>query len=69
MASQTSESPSEGVIAESALYTMREACRRLGIGRAGWRSALKAGLKPIRKLGRTFVSGREIVRFLTDGPE
>ena len=54
-------------ISELEIYPLQEALRRLGIGRAAYRSAVRQGLRTIRRLGRTFVSGREIVRFLTDG--
>lgn len=61
--------PLQSAISELELYPLQEALRRLGIGRAAYRSAVRQGLRTIRRLGRTFVSGKEIIRFLTDGEQ
>ena len=58
----------ETVIRRGELYGKSEACRRLGWGRASWRSAIRKGLKVSRHGRLAYVTGDEIVRFLAAEP-
>ena len=54
-----------GAIAKEALYSLNEVKLRLGIGDAGLRQARRNGL-PVHRFGkRGFVSGSELIDFVT----
>lgn len=51
------------VIEGGAIYSLQEACDRLNWGRAAYRSARKQGFKVVRRVGRTYVRGTDILKF------
>lgn len=63
----TDEPRSEMVIRANEAYPLSEAMRRLGVRRDAMDSARRQGLRVVKKLGRCFVLGEDILRFLS-GP-
>jgi hypothetical protein len=53
-----------GVISVGDVYTLQEACARLGWSESALRSAKRRGLSPLSCGKRKYLSGQEIVRFL-----
>lgn len=68
-AAPTKSPASSGVISPGDLYTLAEAQQRSGLGEWAFRQARRKGLKVIRRHGRAFVSGAELVRYLSESAE
>ncbi|REJ66662.1 MAG: hypothetical protein DWQ31_13875 [Planctomycetota bacterium] len=58
-------SQSSGVICFTDIYTVEEAKRRLGWSDSALRAAKRRGLRLLRSGKRRYLTGREILRFLT----
>ncbi|MGI9458396.1 MAG: hypothetical protein ACR2NF_00215 [Pirellulales bacterium] len=65
----TVQQNSPGTITKDTIYSLPEVKSRLGISDSGLREARRKGL-PIHRLGkRGFVSGAELIAFVTKGDE
>ena len=63
----TVQQNSPGTITKDAMYSLLEVKSRLGISDSGLREARRKGL-PVHRLGkRGFVSGAELIAFVTEG--
>ncbi len=56
--------PHAGVISIGEVYTLREACLRLGWTESALRAAKRRGLLLLMSGKRKYISGREVLRFL-----
>lgn len=59
----------EQVIRLGECYSLTEGLRRLGWGRDAFDSAKRQGLKTIKRCGRVYLSGSDIIAFLTGKAE
>lgn len=57
-------SDTPGTIDRHTVYRLDEFCRRLGIGRAGWRSLKQQGLRTRTVGKRTLIVGEDFFRWL-----
>jgi hypothetical protein len=64
MSKTTTQCETDGEIIPGRLYTLSAACSRLKWGRAAYRSAVSQGLRVLRKCGRAYLSGTELIRFI-----
>lgn len=55
-----------GEIRADSIYTLKEFCQRVGLGRWGVKELRLAGLKILRFHGRSFVAGKSFAEFLED---
>lgn len=62
-------SPGPGVISLFEIYRIDEAQRRLGWSASALRSAKRRGLVVLKSGKRSYLTGREIFRFLGGGEE
>lgn len=65
MVTRAKEVGAIGVVRGDEVYGLTEFCQRMRWGRHALRSARKAGLRTVRRGGRVFVLGSDVLAFLS----